>query len=305
MKENNKTLLILADIHGNSKAISAILTDIEKENEEIDYIIIAGDLPQTTPFTLMLFYILKNRNLSREKYSKWVYKGSGREKFINYQIKSIKKILKQLTEICSKIIYVPGNIDTIDSLSFLKSNYKDNLIILDSGKAKDIDNFLFWGTGGSLVHVSQDGKPICDFEFTEESYDSRIDTSSLKSRQAESPYIIITHELPNFSFISKKYGEISAGSTTLSHIDRQFKPLMHIFGHYHELSINQKNDHNTHYINPGPAVGYHYAIGYFSNHNTKVILKRAKRKVLDWSYFIYKSRLPESDNKIDFQIKSI
>ena len=71
-------ILILADIHGNTKAVSKLLSIVKKEQWLIDLVLIAGDLPETTPIGLMIQYILFHWNLSKSKYTKWVYKEGGR-----------------------------------------------------------------------------------------------------------------------------------------------------------------------------------------------------------------------------------
>ena len=51
-------ILILADIHGNIQAVSKLLSIIKRGQWVIDLVLIAGDLPETTPIGLMLQYIL-------------------------------------------------------------------------------------------------------------------------------------------------------------------------------------------------------------------------------------------------------
>ena len=91
-------LLLLSDLHGNSKGLKKLIKYRYKEKDRFDAIIISGDFPVTTPFFLILEYMIRNRNLSRRGYSNAVYKDKLRKKFVQYQINSINAMMKSLTD---------------------------------------------------------------------------------------------------------------------------------------------------------------------------------------------------------------
>ncbi|MHA2306742.1 MAG: metallophosphoesterase, partial [Candidatus Hodarchaeales archaeon] len=97
-------ILTLADIHGNAKALRKLVSYLIDHEKKIDLIIIAGDMPITTPVRFMLKFILTHVSLSKEKYTKWVYRGKGRKLFVELQKESIIRILNALKRLEAPII---------------------------------------------------------------------------------------------------------------------------------------------------------------------------------------------------------
>ena len=157
-------VLILADIHGNNHAISKLISTINKEKWALDLILIAGDLPETTPIGLMLQYILSHGNLSKTRYTEWVYKGGGRNLFINRQIKSIKTILNLLSSLEVPIVYVPGNVDSYEAQKVIRTWVTSEVHFLNAETVK-LGSIQIWGYGGSEFTPKRYSEPLCDMEF--------------------------------------------------------------------------------------------------------------------------------------------
>ena len=292
----NLRLLTLADIHGNIKAVKRLVRKVKSSEIQVDMIVIAGDISQTVPLYLMLLYILGNQSLSRRGYSKWVYKGKGRKRFVKEQIISVEAIVSQLLQISDKIIYTPGNTDTKDVIKYLKDNYGSQMHIID-GNFETIGGYQFIGLGGSLIHVDKEGQPICDYEFTRQEFSYRI-TRLLKGLvDKHIPRILVTHELPSFSYndINRKVS-FQGGSQSISMLITKIKPIMHIFGHYHELAV-KKQAQEVLYVNPGPMACYYYALITLNGKKHRVYFRKMKPYILDTNSLIYSYRTPMNDNE--------
>lgn len=167
-------ILVLADIHGNIRATNKILKIIQKLNIDIDIVLIAGDLPETTPIGLMLQYIIIHRNLAKSEYTRWVYKGRGRSQFVRKQINSAKNIINLLSTLEVPIVYVPGNVDCYEVHQLLKNWSASELYFLDTNVIK-LKSIKIMGVGGSQLYLKNHNEPLCDMEFSTRDFKSRID----------------------------------------------------------------------------------------------------------------------------------
>ena len=240
--------LVLSDIHGNNKAVTKLVKHVLKNKITINMILISGDLPITTPNRLMLDYIRRNRNLSKIGYTKWVYKGKGREEFIRHQITSVTKIFTQLTKLDSPIIYIPGNVDSYEVQKFINDFNTENITLID-GTSKKILGLNFIGVGGTIMAKNPFNIPLCDMEYNENQFSSKIRTTELI--EGNEPTILISHEAPKFIFTTQHKKDFIGGSGALTRFIEEVKPNIVIFGHFHEFSLKLKHEEKI-YLNPGP-----------------------------------------------------
>ncbi|MFX1284280.1 MAG: metallophosphoesterase [Promethearchaeota archaeon] len=282
-------ILVLADIHGNVKAVTKIISIIHKRNLRIDLIVIAGDLPETTPIRLMLQYILTHGNLSKTKYTRWVYKEQGRQKFVQIQIKSIKTILSLLSSLDVPIIYVPGNVDSYEVQQILSTWPSSELIFL-AAEITQIGPLRILGFGGSLFSPDRYKQPLCDMEFYSHDFSTRLKPLYRLSKTTESNTIdvLISHEPPAFHY-NTTIGDITGGSSSISKFINHIKPKIVIFGHYHELPLIKKAN-NIIYINPGPLTCYHFALLDIEKKHIHVSLKKMNPVRFDYKNMIYSYR---------------
>ncbi len=283
---NISRILILADIHGNIQAVSKLLSIIEKQRWRIDLILIAGDLPETTPIRLMLQYILFHGNLSKSKYTRWVYKEGGRRKFINSQIKSVKTILTLLGSLEVPIIYVPGNVDSYEVQQVIKTWSASEVYFLHVTKIK-LGSLQIWGYGGSEFTPKRYHKPLCDMEFFPSEFSSQLNPLFKISPDTKSSTlnILLTHEPPAFCCKTTE-GTISGGSAEITRFMKYLKPNLAIFGHYHELPL-VKSENNTIFVNPGPLTRYYFAVIDIREKHMNTSIKKLNPGVCDFKNFIY------------------
>lgn len=295
-------ILVLADIHGNVRAVTKILSVIQKQNLRIDLILIAGDLPETTPVRLMLQYIISHGNLSKSKYTKWVYKERGRPQFVQNQIKSIKTTLTLLSSLEVPIVYVPGNVDSHEVQEFIK-NWSASEIYFLTATALQIGSFRILGYGGSQFSPKRYKEPLCDMEFYPHDFLSRLEPLFKLSKQKKpSIYdILITHEPPAFRYNTAN-GIITGGSISISKLINHIKPKFTIFGHYHELPIVKKGIHTV-YVNPGPFTCYYFALIDIEENSIQVSLKKMNPVRLDLKNIIYGYRLLRTNIKRDLRFE--
>lgn len=286
--------LILADLHGNIKALKSILNSIDIKN--IDALLIAGDLPVTTPKSLIIHYAITHGNLNREGYSNWVYKGKGRRVFVKKQLESIYEIEKILKNLDKKILYVPGNVDTIEAINYLKESKIITLVNNPelNNKISVNEKIDVIGIGSSLIHI---GEGICDGELTEKEYNDNL-ARITEYIEENSPSIILSHEPPYFEKNQKiktqrgkkglyKYEfKKEGGSLALLELIRIKKPLLVVSGHYHEYFGSTKIN-SIDCINPGCAAIYQYA-------TVNIEFKDNSVKSIDIKYYIAKKK------KLDF-----
>ncbi|MFX0015667.1 MAG: metallophosphoesterase [Promethearchaeota archaeon] len=283
-------ILVLADIHGNTKAVSKLLTTIQESKIKVDLILIAGDLPETTPIRLILQYILTHGNLSKRKYTHWVYKGRGRKQFVHAQIKSVKTILTLLGSLKAPIVYIPGNVDSYEVQRLLKTWPNTKISFLCTTRKK-FSNLQIAGYGGSEFIPIQYNIPLCDMEFHPNDFYSRLKPILRKKRDIKKSTvdILVTHEAPAFQYEIE--GKIrKGGSTSISKLINHMKPRISIFGHYHELPTIKKWK-NTIYLNPGPLTCYYFSLIDIEGSRVRVSSKKMIPVRNDYKNIIYYYRL--------------
>jgi len=256
----------------------------------IDLIIIAGDLPATTSLPVMARYMFTHpmKALSKRCYTNWVYKGEGRNYFVQKQINSATAVLKILARLKVPIVYITGNVDSNEVLKVIINWKKPKIYFLNSNQAT-IDFLTIWGTGGALVY-DQSRIPICDHEFTEKEFHKRF--LPILNESTRKFDILVTHEPPAFELAGENQ-ELKGGSLFISEIIKKKKPRLVIFGHYHELAIFKQTANIT-YLNPGPLACYYYALIEITKENLQVSLNKLQPVKLDSTKIIYQRRSPIS-----------
>ncbi|MHA1971413.1 MAG: metallophosphoesterase family protein [Candidatus Hodarchaeales archaeon] len=284
-------ILALADVHGNVKAVKSLIREITSTKRVFDLVLIAGDLPKTTPVSLMLQYMITHplQALSKVDYTKWVYKGSGRKKFVTRQMRSVKVTLQLLSKLSAPIIYVPGNVDTFEVLDYIKRLNKIEISILDHN-ILNIDRFTIIGHGGSMFSHKNYPEPLCDFEFPPEEFSRQTQPLLNVNIPTDNLKILLTHEPPSFSLKNEDY-DLNGGSNSISSLIDTIRPNIALFGHWHELPVSKyDSDLNVWYLNPGPLACYNYATIVISNNNISIKHKKLKPSKFDSTNNIYKYR---------------
>jgi Icc-related predicted phosphoesterase len=291
-------ILILADIHGNIKATKKAINVIENQNLNIDLILIAGDLPVTTPLKLMIKYIILYRKFIKNNYTKWVYKGKGRPRFVRYQIASAKEILTLLASFGAPIVYVPGNVDSFEVQQVYKTWSNSEVHFLDGNDVK-LGPLHIVGFGGSLFSSKRSKEALCDMEFYPKEFSYRLKQfyMNIDKKQTSDFTILITHEPPAF-----KYNLARCGSNSITELIHHLNPNLAIFGHYHEFPLIKRRK-QTILLNPGPLTCYYFALAEVKNNRLHVSMKRMNPIKFDIKYLIYRSRIsPVIQNQIiDFK----
>jgi Icc-related predicted phosphoesterase len=236
--------------------------------------------------------MIKNHNLSRLGYSTKVYKQELRKKFISHQNSSIRSMMKVLLRFELPIMYIPGNVETKESVAFLETNYA-NLIFLDENHTLFQDQIHFFGLGGSLDHHGI----VCDHEFSNLEYKMKVQKLEKKIQliPEDEPRIFVFHEPPYFTLAdrdvqkmmqkAKKRGYTynftnKAGSKDLYELITKYDPYLVINGHFHEYSGLSKIN-NSIVVNPGALATYNYGI---------ITVDIQQRKKYDMKFFkIYAS----------------
>ncbi|UCE14928.1 MAG: metallophosphoesterase, partial [Candidatus Heimdallarchaeota archaeon] len=216
-------ILALADVHGNAKAVSKLLSCLQREKEKPNLVIIAGDLPETTPIGLMLRYILTHGNLSKTKYTRWVYKEHGRPLFIQRQINSVKVALTLLGSLEVPIVYVPGNVDCHETLSLIKTVSSPKIHFLNPS-AVEFGSIRIIGVGGSQFSAQRYREPLCDMEIYRDDFLSQLaPLYKIVKRKTSFVDILLTHEPPAFRYYTKR-GIIIGGSKAISDLITHLNP---------------------------------------------------------------------------------
>ena len=266
--------LLLSDVHGNSNGLHKLLHARYSQRTKFDAIILSGDFPVTTPLNLVLRYMIKNHNLSRLGYSNKVYKEELRSLFVKQQISSIDTMMQTISKFNLPIIYIPGNVETVQSVDYIKKKYPKT-IFLDNKYYRFQDKVNFLGLGGSLDHHGI----VCDYEFPEEYFASKANflAEKIESLDKNDPLVFVFHEPPLFSLAqtdiskmkrkAKKRGysydfPSQAGSKDLYNLITKFTPRLVINGHFHEYQGITKIK-NSVIVNPGAFATYYYAIATF------------------------------------------
>jgi len=297
-------ILALADIHGNVTATKKLVKTVQTEDENIDLILIAGDLPVTTPPRLMLKYMITHplRALSKTNYTNWVYKGNGRTRFIEYQLNSVKIILTILASLKAPIVYIPGNIDCKEVQVLFKIWDATEVYYLESASIK-LGVFLIIGYGGTEFTPKRYSNPLCDMEFQPKEFRARL-APLLNHRfegKQDTMKILLSHESPAFEY--KSYNNhFHGGSRALTELIDSISPVVTIFGHYHEFQM-LKTEERTIYVNPGPLACYNYALIEIIDQEIQVSLKKMNPAPFDFINTIYRYRGPSLNLEHEFRLK--
>ncbi|MFW9778400.1 MAG: metallophosphoesterase [Candidatus Heimdallarchaeota archaeon] len=284
-------ILLLSDIHGNLTALSTVVKHIKTQGLNINLVLIAGDMPITTPISLMLEFMIKHPSkvLSKTEYTKWVYKGKGRSKFLSKQKQSINRILRLLGTLKIPIVYIPGNVDCIEVRETILQHSEAETYFLDCAKLV-LNDIEFIGVGGSELDSSRSTTPLCDREYHPIEYKDRINPLLSSRRDSDSldaknTRILITHEPPAFK-VQEGAKVDQGGSSTVTELINLFKPDIAVFGHYHEIPLVKKT-RKCIYVNPGPAARYNYALLDLSGGKPGVTIDRLSPLRRDIINFVY------------------
>ncbi|MFW9997990.1 MAG: metallophosphoesterase [Candidatus Odinarchaeota archaeon] len=280
--------LLLADIHGNIKALKKAVSS----EPQADYVIIAGDLPLTTPFSLILTFALLSRSLDRERYSYWVYR-QNRERFVKFQRQSVSKALDFLAKQDKEVIYVTGNVECRETGKLFADH--SWLQVIDNRCVK-IGDYWWAGIPGSLIHIKQG---ICDREFGESEMARQCKSVALQAA-GKKDLILVTHEPPFFTSqetarLKKKKQRYSyhfkqaGGSKHVTELIDQLRPLFVVNGHYHEYP-GHRHVHGTSVINPGCLANYRYALVYKDGKRMKTVFRHLRQRGFDFIRWIYSQR---------------
>ncbi len=288
-------ILTIADIHGNLTATKKLVTHLKDKSSKIDLIIIAGDLPATTSLSVMARYMLRHpfKALSKILYTEWVYKGKGRQFFVDKQNSSSTSILEELSVFQVPIVYIPGNVDTYEVLKTIGDHQNIEINVLDTHPIV-IESLSLVGIGGALVRPL-DSTPLCDHEFSTEQYTKRWEKLKLQRNEEKTDYsinsidILLSHEPPAFEALQHEDKVVKIGSPIVSKIIKNLKPRLVIFGHYHELPLVYQAPKVT-YVNPGPLACYYYSLIDITSEKIKVSLNKISPAIIDPINKIYQHR---------------
>ncbi|MFX1255511.1 MAG: metallophosphoesterase [Promethearchaeota archaeon] len=285
--------LLFSDVHGNSQAVKALTQVIKPQIEEIKGIFIAGDLPGTIDKSLILRNIIKTRSLNREKYAHYVY-FEQRRQYIWFQIQSIKKcleILKNASLLAKPIFYVPGNVDTRESIFFLRKLIKDYPtfhLLQDEWIMTDDKRYCIGGITGAISYII--GSPS-DGEFSRGLYEKKVKALSNKLprlNKEETSYILLTHEAPFATNLDQHpITRQAVGSKALRSLIETLNPFIAVTGHYHENQGISRLD-KTYIINPGALTMYQFAI--FDEISKQGKFYQLKTPISDYIGQIYRIR---------------
>jgi len=116
-------IAIISDIHGCLGYLQRLIPKLRRT----DMIFIAGDITGTLSYSLILKSIIRNRKISREVYANEVY-GKYKEKFTEFQVKSVMRFFRVITKLRVPIFFTHGNSEVPevrDLYSSLSENYEN------------------------------------------------------------------------------------------------------------------------------------------------------------------------------------
>jgi len=267
-------ILLLSDIHGNSRAFQR-LVNIIKPQKTVDYILIAGDIAGTIYYPLFLWSIAKERRLSRSLYAELVY-GRAREKFVMFQIKTVQRVFEMLKKIGKPIILTFGNTDTpevIDEIIQLAAT-EDKIYFLQTGESIALAGLHIVAIGGATYQPSNRGF-TCPNDYEERQFTKLVDKAEMRLAQfLKEKSILLTHEAP-FNTCADRLLHLNrhVGSKPLRNLIKTMQPLIHCCGHFHE-SQGACMIGKTTLINPGALTHYEYAICEIDLSATKIVLTK-------------------------------
>lgn len=258
---NNKKhrVLLLSDIHGNSRAFQR-LVNIIKPQKTVDYILIAGDIAGTICYPLFLWSIAKERRLSRSLYAGLVY-GRAREKFVMFQIKTVQRVFEILKRIGKPIILTFGNTDTPEVIEeiFQLAASEDNIYFLQTGESIALGGLHIVAIGGATYQPSNRGF-TCPNDYEERQFAKFVDkTEKRLAKFPKEKSILLTHEAP-FNTCTDRLLHLDrhVGSKPLRNLITTMQPLIHCCGHFHESQGSCMIGRTT-LINPGALTHYEFA----------------------------------------------
>ena len=257
--EQNKRLLLLSDIHGDEKALKNIV-NILRSIKRVDYVLIAGDIAGTICFPLFLWTIMKERQFSRPLYAKLVY-GQAKQRFIQYQIKTVRSIFKWLEKIEIQTVMTYGNTDTsevIAEMKYLAANSSD-IYFLQSGESITLSNLDIIAIGGAVYQRSNRGF-LCPHDYKTTQYAQLVKKAEMRFSNNTTQTILLTHDAPfNSETDLLSHTNRPAGNKLLHQLDLKMQPLLHVCGHFHESQGIGKIGRST-IINPGALMHKEYAL---------------------------------------------
>ena len=154
--------------------------------------------------------------------------------------KYVKKVIDTLGP---KLLAVPGNCDTADTLKLLEQSGCSL-----HGASFEIDGRVFYGCGGGLPSTAS-----MPFELDEKEIVRLLNDVAVKGG------VMVTHTPPHGMNDVDRSGR-NAGSRGIMGVIEKHRPRMVLSGHIHE-SRGCKETDGTVFVNPGPASrGAHYAI---------------------------------------------
>ncbi len=267
-------ILLLSDIHGNSRAFQR-LVNIIKPQKRVDYILIAGDIAGTICYPLFLWSIAKERRLSRSLYAGLVY-GRAREKFVRFQIKTVQRVFEILKRIGKPIILTFGNTDTpevIEEIIQLAAS-ENNIYFLQTGESIPLAGLHIVAIGGATYQPSNRGF-TCPNDYEERQFAKLVDkTEKRLAKFPKEKSILLTHEAP-FNTCTDRLLHLDRhmGSKPLLNLIKTMQPLIHCCGHFHE-SQGVCMIGKTTLINPGALTHYEYALCEIDLSASKIVLTK-------------------------------
>ena len=231
--------------------------------------------------------------LSKTEYTRWVYKGKGRKRFVKEQIKSVNQVLDLLKKLNAPIVYVPGNVDTKEVKETLKSREDIKLHYLD-GEVLNFKEISILGIGGSLFTPDKYPKALCEGEYPFEDFKRRLDSMKIPNAFENEYKILLTHEPPSFE-IKLKDQVLRGGAPFFRDIITNKEINLSISGHWHEFPVYWTNPNSkTVYINPGPLGCYYFSILQIKDSHVEIKQHKLAIEKFDIINIIYSLR-KESD----------
>ena len=193
-------------------------------------------------------------------------------------------------------MYIPGNVETKESISYLEKNFPE-LIFLDNNYYFFQEKINFFGLGGSLDHHGI----VCDYEFPETYFTKAKQSieSKIQKLDKRDPLVFVFHEPPYFNMATKakKRGynydfKNKAGSKDLYDLITTYDPKLVLNGHFHEYRGTNEVK-NSVVINPGAMATYYYGIlsmDMAQNKKYKMNFFRIQPSPFNFTNFLYQKR---------------
>ena len=249
---NSVTFLHVTDIHDSFDNLKSLELQLRTDDEKIDYILVSGDI-STMP--------METDPTDSELLAKFA--------------ESVVRILTELSKICHKIIYIPGNHDPIKFFTHSECPViTDTIVNVHKDVFRISEGLVVAGFGGSLPGYRSgeqvwDGYPHHDtesFEAEIEPFLSHILSDKTKSILHDDVILLMTHVGPDGFPTSADFTQptkpITCGCAALRNClltQGQDKVFLNIHGHTHEGAGHNKVGKIT-ISNPGPLQTGRYAI---------------------------------------------